>query len=315
MQKIFYVYSRLRACVVVLVVLTTTRTIWGCACGCDIFDVGTSSMLPTEPGWMLYVGYDFLDQNQNWSGTSTAPASHNDDKELKTSFTDVGLQYLINSSWGFQVQVPYNFRSFTTETDAGKIVTRDWSQFGDVRLEGLYTGFSPDLSAGVNLGVQLPTGNYKFDPNIVDRDSQLGTGSTNLLIGGFYRHHISLPAKLFWFAQTELDLPVLTQESYRPGLELDSAVGMYYTGWNVGGGVKVVPVGQVLIGERTTDSGAQSAHPAASGYQRILLSPGIEVDVHKLKFYADAEVPVYQNFVGNQIAGAVLIKATIGYAF
>ena len=44
-------------------------------------------------------------------------------------------------------------------------------------------------------------------------------------------------------------------------------------------------------------------------------SPGLEVDVRPLKFYADAEVPVYQNFVGNQIAAPVLIKATIAYEF
>ncbi|MBV9618811.1 MAG: hypothetical protein JO201_06325, partial [Verrucomicrobia bacterium] len=52
-----------------------------------------------------------------------------------------------------------------------------------------------------------------------------------------------------------------------------------------------------------------------SGFQRVLLSPGVEVDVHPLKFYADVEVPVYQNFTGNQIAAPVLIKATIAYEF
>jgi hypothetical protein len=67
------------------------------------------------------------------------------------------LQYLFNASWGVQLQVPYDFRSFTTKTDAGKLVTDRWSQFGDVRVEGLYTGFSADLSAGVNLGLKLPT--------------------------------------------------------------------------------------------------------------------------------------------------------------
>jgi len=287
---------------------------WACACGCDIFEVGTSSMFPNHPGGMVFVDYDFQDQNQNWSGTSTAPASHNDDKEIKTHFTDFGLQYLFNASWGAQVEVPYDFRSFATKNDAGKLVTRNWNQFGDVRIEGLYTGFSADLSAGVNLGVKLPTGSYKFDPKIVDRDTQLGTGSTDILMGGFYRHHISLRAKLFWFAQTELDLPVLTQEHYRPGLELDSAAGVYYVGWHIGR-VAISPVAQVIVSERTSDGGGASAHPVASGFQRVLLSPGLEVDIHKVRFYADAEVPVYQNFTGNQIAAAVLIKATVAYEF
>jgi hypothetical protein len=299
---------------VLLATAVVPSTAWSCACGCDIFGVGTSSMFPNGPGGLVFVNYDFQNQNQNWSGTSTAPASHNDDKDLQTSFTSVGVQYLFNASWGIQLEVPYDFRSFTSKTDEGKKVSVRWNQFGDVRIEGLYTGFSPDLSAGVNLGLKLPTGNYQFDPEVVDRDTQLGTGSTNILMGGFYRHHVNLRAKLFWFAQTELDLPVLTQNHYRPGLELDSAVGLYYGGWTVGR-AKISPVAQILVSERTSDGGGESAHPVASGYQRVLLSPGIEVDIHSVMFYADAEVPVYQNFVGNQIAAPVLFKATVSYPF
>ena len=311
MKKLSLVF---KSAIALLTATLMPSTGWACACGCDVFDVGTSSMFPNHTGGMVFVNYDFQDQNQNWSGTSTAPRSDNSDREIKTSFTDVGLQYLFNSSWGIQVEVPYDFRSFTTKTDAGKLATVQWNQFGDVRIQGLYTGFSPDLSAGVNLGVKLPTGDFKFDPKIVDRDTQLGTGSTDILMGGFYRHHINLRAKLFWFVQTELDLPVLTQEHYRPGLELDSAVGTYYGGWHVGN-VGISPVAQVIVSERTSDGGGASAHPVASGFQRVLLSPGIEVDIHKLKFYADVEVPVYQNFTGNQVAAPVLIKATVAYAF
>jgi hypothetical protein len=313
MRILFYFYYRLRSYAIILVALAAARTAWGCACGCDIFDVGTSAMFPNHPGAMIFVDYDFQDQNQNWNGTSTAPTSHNDDREIKTHFTNLGVQYLFNASWGVQLEVPYDFRAFSKK-DGGKVVTDNWSQFGDVRIEGLYTGFSPDLSAGVNLGIKLPTGDYKFDSKLVDRDTQLGTGSTDILMGGFYRHHVNLRAKLFWFAQTELDLPVLTQEHYRPGLELDSAIGIYYTGWTVGG-VKISPVAQVIISERTSDGGGASAHPVGSGFQRVLLSPGVEVDVHRLKFYADVEVPVYQNFTGNQLAAPLLVKATIAYEF
>ena len=198
MLRFYYHFSvRLASWAILLQMLTIIRTASGCACGCDVFDVGTSAMLPNGPGAMVWVDYDFQDQNQNWNGSSTAPASHNDDKEIKTHFTDLTLQYLFNANWGVQLQVPYDFRSFTKRNDAGKIVTDHWSQFGDVRIEGLYTGFSPDLSAGVNLGVKLPTGDYKFDPKLVDRDTQLGTGSTDILMGGFYRHHVNLRAKLF----------------------------------------------------------------------------------------------------------------------
>jgi len=311
-NKTFYQICKFSAAL--FVVASMPSTVWACACGCDIFDVATSAMFPDQFGWMVFVDYAFQKQDENWDGTSTAPASHNDDKELKTSFTDLTLQYLFNSSWGIQLQIPYDFRSFTTKTDSGRLATDKWSQFGDVRLEGLYTGFSEDLSAGVNLGLKLPTGDYKFNSHVVDRDSQLGTGSADILMGGFYRHHINLAAKLFWFGQTELDLPVYTQDHYRPGLELDSALGTYYTGWSIGR-AKIVPIGQAIISERTSDRGSASAHPVGSGFQRVYLSPGIEVDVHRLKFYADVEVPVYQNYVGNQLTAPFLVKASVGYQF
>jgi len=297
-----------------LVAALAPTTGWACACGCDVFDVATSSMFPTGPGGMVYLNYDYQDQNQNWSGTSSAPASHNDDKEIKTDFTSLGLQYFFNYQWGIQAELPYDFRSFTTKTDSGKIVTRDWSQFGDLRIEGVYTGFFPDLSAGVDLGLKLPTGSHAFDSRVVDRDTQLGTGSTDILLGGFYRHNLTKDGKWTWFAQAELDLPVLIQDSYRPGLELDTAAGVYYKGWSVGR-MKISPIGQMIFSERASDSGANAAHPVASGFQRILLSPGIEFHIRPVTIYADAEIPVFQNFRGNQVTAPVLFKVNLSWAF
>jgi hypothetical protein len=314
-MKILQVISQLtKIGVALLAAILVPSNGWACACGCDVFDVATSSMLPTGPGAMVFLNYDYQDQNQNWSGTSSAPASHNDDKEIKTDFFSLGLQYFFNYKWGIQAELPYDYRSFTTRNDAGKIVTRDWSQFGDLRLEGVYTGFFPDLSAGVNLGLKLPTGSHTFDSRVVDRDTQIGTGSTDILIGGFYRDSLTKDGKWDWFGQTELDLPVLTQVHYRPGLELDTAAGVYYNGLRLGR-VKITPVAQAIVSERTSDGGADSAHPVASGFQRILLSPGFEFHVRSMKVYADAEIPVFQNFTGNQIAAPVLIKATISWAF
>src|ERR1700688_2002253 len=287
---------------------------WACACGCSVFDVATSSMLPTGPGGMVFLNYDYQDQNQNWSGTSLAPASHNSDKEIKTDFFSLDLQYFFNYKWGLEVELPYDYRSFKTKIGPGKIVTRDWSQLGDLRIEGVYTGFFPDLSAGVSLGLKLPTGSHTFDSDIVDRDTQLGTGSIDILMGGFYRNSLTKDGKWDWFAQAELDLPVLTQDDYRPGLELDTAAGIYYKGWWLGR-VKISPVAQTIFSERTSDSGANAAHPVASGFQRILLSPGIEFHIRSAKIYADAEFPVYQNFRGNQITAPVLLKVNLSWGF
>jgi hypothetical protein len=279
-----------------------------CACGCGVFDVGTSSMFPGGEGAMAFVQYAYQDQNRNWSGASQAPAANNDDKEIRTDFVTAGLQYLFNRSWGVQAEVPYDFRYFKT-ADA----SRSWNQLGDIRVQGIYTGFFADLSAGVTFGVKLPTGSHTFASDVVDRDTQIGTGSTDILLGGFYRDNLDRNQNWDWFAQLQLDVPVLIQDQYRPGTELDTAAGIDYKGFSLGR-VRVSPLAQVIFSERTHDCGA-AANPSNSGYQRVLLSPGIEFHIHPVKVYADAEFPVYQNFTGNQLAAPVLFKAGLSFMF
>jgi hypothetical protein len=284
-----------------------------CACGCGVFDVGTSSMFPNGAGGMAFLQYDYQDQNRNWSGSSQAPAANNDDKEIRTDFVTAGLQYMFNSSWGLQFQVPFDYRYFKTKNDMGNIVSTSWGSLGDIRVEGIYTGFMADLSAGVTFGVKLPTGNDNYNPAIVDRDTQIGTGSTDILLGGFYRDNLTRNDWWDWFAQFQLDVPVLIQDEYRPGVELDTAAGIDYKGWSLGR-VKISPVGQVIFSERTSDSGA-AANSDNSGYQRILFSPGVEFHIHPVKLYADVELPVYQHVTGNQVVAPVLFKVSLSFMF
>jgi hypothetical protein len=58
MHKLIYFSRQLRVYAIALAALTAARTAWGCACGCDIFDVGTSAMFPNHPGAMIFVDYD-----------------------------------------------------------------------------------------------------------------------------------------------------------------------------------------------------------------------------------------------------------------
>ncbi len=284
-----------------------------CACGCSVFDVATSSMLPKGQGGMAFLQYAYQNQNQNWSGTSEAPAVNNDDKQIETDFVTLGVQYMFNDQWGAQLEVPSAYRYFKADDGTGNIASHNWSQLGDIRIQGIYTGFFADLSAGVTFGLKLPTGSYTEDPDLVDRDTQIGTGSTDLLLGGFYRGNITKDEKWDWFAQLQLDVPVLIQAGYRPGVELDTAAGVDYKGFSIGR-MRISPVAQAIFSERASDSGF-AANPDNSGYQRILLSPGIEFHIHPVKIYADVELPVYQNFTGNQLAASALFKVSASWMF
>jgi hypothetical protein len=276
--------------VAVLAAVLAPGAAWGCACGCGVFDVATSSMLPQGQGGMFFVSYDYMDQNMNWSGGSPAPAANNGDKAIITDFTTLGLQYMFNRRWGVQVELPYDVRHYEANFGGGSTT---WGSFGDLRVEGIYTGFFDDMSAGLTFGLKLPTGNDSHDlPSLLDRDTEIGTGSTDVLLGGFYRHSLTtITPGLFWFAQWQTDVPVLTQGGYRPGVELDSSLGVYYQGLSLGG-VKITPVAQVIPSLRTKDTGpwasggvndpGPTSNPTEvdSGYHRMLLSPGIEFDMH-----------------------------------
>jgi hypothetical protein len=297
-----------------------------CACGCGVFDVGTSSMFPHDAGGMAFVEYDFQDQDQNWSNTGPALSANNGDKDIRTDFTTYGLQFMFNRSWGIQAELPYDFRDFKTlgGPTGNQVVSLKWSSLGDVRIEGLYTGFSEDLSSGLTFGLKLPTGDYAHNDAYgdIDRDSELGTGSTDVLLGGFHRHRLTHDGSFTWFAQALLDVPTLTQDQYRPGVELDAAAGIYHRGWFFNN-VTITPLVQVIASVRTRDNGDNASGGAldnpstgnASGYQRILLSPGIDIKVHPVDIYADVELPVFQDFVGNQLVAPFLFKMYVSYMF
>jgi hypothetical protein len=239
--------------------ILTPGAAFACACGCGVFEVGTSYMLPEGPGGMAFLGYDFQDQNQNWSDSSKAPAANNDDKEIRTSFFSVGLEYMLNQSWGVEAEMPFAYRNFKTVTadpnvPANTVTSVNWFSPGDLRIKAIYTGFSPDLSSGLTLGLRLPTGSFAHEDAFddVDRDSQIGSGSTDVLLGGFHRGNIGQNRKLDWFAQAEADLPVLTQGDYRPGFEVDAAAGIDYNAFSFGR-LGIVPLAQVIASERTKD--------------------------------------------------------------
>ena len=282
-----------------------------CACGCGVFDVATSSMFPASDGGMAFIDYDYQNQNQNHRGTGSAPAADNDDRKIETHFVTLGLQYMFNRSWGAQVQMPVINRTFDSAGNAGSL---NWTGLGDLRLKGIYTGFSEDLSSGLTFGVKLPTGSHTHTEALgdIDRDTQIGSGSTDVLIGGFHRDRFG-STHWNWFVQAEVDAPVMVQGDYRPGVEFDGAGGIYYDGLSLGR-VKISPVAQIIGSWRGRDNGTE-ADPDNSGYQRILLSPGVEFHLHPVKIYTDIEVPVYENMHGNQLVAPVLFKVTASYMF
>jgi hypothetical protein len=284
-----------------------------CACGCGVFDVGTGSMMPTGTGGSVWAEFDYMNQNQNWHGTSKADAADNDDKKIRTEFYSVGSQYMFNRSWGIRATVPYDHRYFrTTDEDSGEITSYTHSALGDMRFSAVYTGFSPDMSTGANFGLKLPTGDYK--QNGFDRDTAIGSGSTDLLLGGWHMGRLTSDNKWSWYTQGEWDQPVLIQDHYRPGTEVNIAAGLYHEGVTAGA-VRITPLFQLVGSWRAHDRGAES-DPDNSGYTRLLADPGVELGFGRsTTLHADVGLPVFQDVRGDQLVAPALVKVVLSRRF
>lgn len=295
---------------------------YACACGCGVFDVQmsgsvpdrdlqTASALPTPSGSSAFLEYDYTNQDQNWSQGRKAPAEKNGDLRIRTNFVTAGARAMRADGWGLMTEVPLWQRYFQTTDDSGDIVDSKHSFLGDVRLRGVYAGFSPDMSSGLTFGAKLPTGNYK-NPDF-DRDTQVGTGSTDLLLGAYHVGVVPSAARWRWFADGQLDEPVLIAAGYRPGAELDALAGAAYYGWRPGG-VRVTPLAQVIGSVRWRDSGT-AAHWGDTGTRRLVLSPGLELAAGGVRVNADVGFPVAQYVNGNQLVASRLFRVRMGYDF
>ncbi|MBV9971298.1 MAG: hypothetical protein JO228_15050 [Xanthobacteraceae bacterium] len=324
----------------------TTTAARACACGCSVFDVG-GGMLPQENdhGGRIFFEYWYSDQNVNWIGSARGNPNLNQDKKVVTTWTNVGLSYMFNRQWGMMVRVPFADRDFTTTVDptVGLEHTFNSKSVGDIELVGMYTGFFDDMSTGVTFGIKLPTGTYTAFG--FDRDTQIGTGSTDLLLGGFHRGLITGDNHWQYFSQVRWQVPFLysaaydrdlgTYALYKPGYQADGALGVLYNNlYNVLGFDKITPLAQVIASHRVHDNGPAS-DPLNTGFDRLMISPGVEftkvldeANNRVLKVYADVEIPFYYRVnaadngglpvVGGtegQLIAPVLVKAVASYNF
>ena len=331
------------ACILFFCTLIPAEAL-ACACGCAVFDVGSSALLPKEGdhGGDVYFEWDHSNQNTNWSGLSKAPAANNSDKNILTDWFVVGANYMVNRDWGFGIRIPTANRSFLTDENFNAPGQPDLppgpdlekfhvSPIGDIQLTGMYTGFSDDMSKGIMFGLQLPTGDWRAYG--FDRDTQIGTGATSLVLGGFWRGMITGDNAWQYFTQAQLLQPLLTHSEaiptfgsdpggYHPGIQIDAATGVFYNNWyHVGPFDKIAPVLQLIYSHREPDSGA-AADPADTGYDRLYISPGIDFtkvaddpNNRTFKLYGDIEIPIYQRMNGNQLVSPFLSKLILAYTF
>jgi len=291
-------------------------------CGCTLSKDWLGPQLGSVSGWAVGVSYDFLDQNQMRTGRTDIdqaaaekilnPSGHTGNEvELQTlsRITTFSADYN-TADWGVSVQVPFVNRYHTTLQD-GTQAGYNFNQFdalGDARVlvkVGLSAiGLGSDASTGVIAGMKLPTAptDEQFNGAAggpVDPSLQPGTGSTDLLLGGFYSGGWQ---KLGWFTQGLWQHAVASQAGYRPGDAITVNGGVRYADM----GQAVVPLFQINYVHRNTDSGnlvnVEFDGSPLTGGDLLYLAPGISARLGAgFNAYGYVQFPVYQDVNGVQL--------------
>jgi len=277
-----------------------------CACGCNVFSVGGRWMMVISPGFRFFWTYNYMNQNQNWNGWNSAESGLNQDKIIRSEFYNLNALYTLDRSWGLMVEAPVWNRYFQTTTDDGNPVSASHLSLADIRLMGIYTGISEDMSIGIQFGLKLPTAPYNL--SLLDRDTQIGTGTTDLLLGGYSMRQ---QRGWGWFTQVMLQHAFNYKDGYRPGDSFDFAVGAHYD--KLLSSYKIVPMLQLNASFRRSDSGVNS-DPSSTGYIRIYVSPGVEINLsNQIQLYGNFKIPVLTHVTGFQLVAPALVDVTLGY--
>ncbi len=264
----------------------------------------------SEPGaFRLDERFEFVDQKHLQSGTKRISQADDtaDTTELRTINRNLltTLDYTVSKNWAVSVSAPVVSRSHShidDPTGAATFEKWDFTKIGDTRVLGMYrfdNEKNPVVSQGVIFGLKLPTGGYRIsnaDGAVAERALQPGTGSTDLVLGGYY----SAPGMHLdssWFVQALYQQAVSTKEEYKPGNQFQLNVGYRYPlgrDWQA-----LLQVNSMI---KAKDSGA-NAEPDLSGSKSVFLSPGLIYSLtHDLQLYSFVQLPIYRNYNGTQLS-------------
>jgi hypothetical protein len=304
-----------------LALISSTDALACSSCGCTLNSDWSSQGIATGEGTRFDIRFDYFNQNDYRSGTSSvsrdeiaASGGEVQDTTINRNLT-LGLDHSFNQDWAINVLVPVFSRSHGTYgdayPDATAIITSSSKGIGDIRVTGRYQGLSADHSSGITFGVKLPTGetNDTFnDSSALDRGLQLGTGTTDLLIGGY--HFGGINRDWDYFAQATIQIALNTHDDFRPGNGLNATAGVRYMGFE-----SFIPQLQFNTRIEKRESGA-NADVANSGATLLYISPGATVPINKtVQAFAFLQVPVYQRVNGYQIEPNVLLSTGLRFNF
>lgn len=264
----------------------------------------------TEPGLRADLRFEFIDQDQPRAGrhkigVGEIPRHHDEIETLNRNLLAT-VDYAFSPEWGIAVTLPIvdrEHRHIHNHRGEQLLETWDFTRLGDVRLLGRYqrsfANSGNSLSAGgINFGVKLPTGPFEVDNDEgeeAERDLQPGTGTTDLLLGAFYRRDLAASG-WSWFAQGLWQHALNSRDDFKPGNRISLDLGLRQAASDRWG------LHLQLNAQHKERNRGNEAEPEDSGGQFVFLSPGVSYALTRnLQLYGFVQLPVYQYVNGIQL--------------
>lgn len=313
--------SRVKAGALALVAVTLCWPQLGLtSCGTSYCSVNTQ--WETQGAWTgsgvrVNLHYAYIDMGQLRHGADKAApegsAGTIDEQRTLDRYLLAGLDYAIDDAWSVSAQLPVIQRDHNHAVNDTPPMRESWdlSGIGDLRLSGSrqFT-LSANTSAGIRIGVKLPSGKIdavNTDGVLAERSLQLGSGSTDMLLGGYYYRMLQGNATTV-FAQTQWQRPLTERDGYEPGQQLSADVGLRYALT-----LATSAMLQLNLLWKEHDRGI-NAEPDETGGRYAYLSPGVSHALTpRVQIFGFVQLPLYQFVRGTQLS--VDKSATIGISF
>jgi len=283
-------------------------------------DWGTQGLW-TEPGGRVDLRFEFIDLKQPKHGAEKVGLGEvpEETEEVQTINRNwvAAFDYNFDGHWGVTATVPLVNRDHNHIVDPEEDpVPEQWAftELGDVRVQGRYRftlGTDSPMSAGVALGLKLPTGSYTVtnDEGVAaERMLQPGTGTTDALVTLFLSRPLGPKASMF--VQLSFEAALDSRDEYRPGNRTYLNLG--YNRWLTSRlGLQL----QLNLAYKRPEEGS-NAEPDVSGGKYVYFSPGLSFDLtHAWQIYGYLQLPLYQYVNGVQLTANWAALAGVSWRF
>lgn len=252
------------------------------------------------------------------------------ERDTRNRYQNLSVSYRPNADWGVSLLLPYVQRDHTTYGEQvapftpaaiapDQISHASVSGLGDAKVIASYQGFLPTHNLGLQVGVKFPTGRFggqneatgeraghpvTFDSgpiagDALDASLQPGTGSTDVIVGGYYFQPVSQNFDLVVDGQFQAAVAHrldTTGTDFRPGNQADLNIGLRYeahANW--------VPQLQLNLLHKSADQGALADRLNTAGTVAYL-APGISATIGRnTQIYGFAQLPIYSHIAGYQL--------------